>query len=83
MQISLENHDISGKNWKGWHILLVAEDGFSMLDIYGRQNGLDRKTIRKFADKVNELDDMGTLFPQRNPLPVDWQAQRDIITNFE
>ena len=20
---------------------------------------------------------------QRNPLPVDWQAQRDIITNFE
>ena len=20
---------------------------------------------------------------QRNPLPVDWQAQRDIITNFQ
>ena len=20
---------------------------------------------------------------QRNPLPVDWQAQRDIITNFD
>jgi hypothetical protein len=48
----------------GWHILTVAEAGFSMLDIYGRRHhGLDIELIRKFADQVNEKDEAGSLHP--------------------
>jgi hypothetical protein len=46
------------------HYLVVAEDGFSMLRQYGEQAGLDRKTIKAFADEVNRRDEGGSLYPQ-------------------
>jgi hypothetical protein len=65
MRITRENQDSTRERWAGWHILTVAEAGFSMLDIYGRgQNGLEIEAIRQFADQVNERDEAGTLHPR-------------------
>ncbi len=64
MRVTRENQDSTRERWAGWHILTVAEAGFSMLDIYGRsQNGLDIEVIRQFADQVNERDEAGSLHP--------------------
>jgi hypothetical protein len=52
-------------SWDGWHILTVAEAGFSMLDIYGRYHyGLDIEVIKSFAERVNETDESGSLYPK-------------------
>lgn len=65
MNITREDQDSTPERWVGWHILTVAEAGFSMLDIYGRhQNGLDIEVIRQFADRVNERDEAGSLHPR-------------------
>ncbi len=65
MRITRESQDSTRERWADWHILTVAEAGFSMLDIYGRsQNGLDIEVIRQFADQVNERDEAGSLHPR-------------------
>lgn len=65
MRITREQQDTTANRWVGWHILTVAEAGFSMLDIYGRhQHGLDIEVIRQFADRVNERDEAGSLHPR-------------------
>ena len=65
MNITREDQDSTPERWTGWHILTVAEAGFSMLDIYGRhQNGLDIEVIRQFADQVNERDEAGSIHPR-------------------
>jgi hypothetical protein len=47
-----------------WHKLIVAESGFSMLDIYGRHmHKLDLDTLTHFADSINAHDEPRTLFP--------------------
>jgi hypothetical protein len=64
MELKLELQDTASNRWAGWHILTVAESGFSMLDIYGRnQHGLDIEVIRQFADRVNARDEAGSLHP--------------------
>jgi hypothetical protein len=64
MKITREKRDPTANRWAGWHILTVAEAGFSMLDVYGRhQHGLDIEVIRQFADRVNERDEAGSLHP--------------------
>ena len=60
-----------------------------------RAEGLDPSTVNELLrltllapDIIEELmagrqpRRMTLMWFQRNPLPVDWQAQRDIITNF-
>ncbi|MDR3620487.1 MAG: hypothetical protein P4L85_14140 [Paludisphaera borealis] len=48
----------------GEHVLVVAEAGFSMLDIYARgQHGVPVERIRDFADEVNRRNEAGSLFP--------------------
>jgi hypothetical protein len=65
MKIAREVQDTSPERWAGWHMLTVAEDGFSMLNEYGcRQYGLDREDIRAFADDVNDRDEPGSLHPR-------------------
>ena len=65
MKITRQEQDTNAQRWVDWHILTVAEAGFSMLDIYGRlQRGLDIDVIRTFADKINERDESGSLHPQ-------------------
>lgn len=65
MKITRQQPDTTAERWKAWHILTVAEAGFSMLDIYGRvQRGLDIELIRKFAERINEHDESGSLHPR-------------------
>lgn len=65
MKITRQQQDTATQKWMGWHILTVGEAGFSMLDIYGRlQRGLDIEVIRNFADRINEGDESGTLYPR-------------------
>lgn len=65
MKLTRELQDTEANRWAGWHILTVAESGFSMLDIYGRhQHGLDSEIIRQFADRINEQDEAGSLHPR-------------------
>jgi hypothetical protein len=55
-------HDL--KVWRGWHILTVAEAGFSMLDLYGRDlHKLEIEIIGEFAERVNRTDESGSLHP--------------------
>ena len=64
MKITREQPDNDAQRWMDWHILTVGESGFSMLDIYGRlQRDLDIEVIRKFAARINEDDESGTLHP--------------------
>lgn len=48
---------------RDYHILTFAEVGFAMLSIYGEPFGLDRETLQRFADSVNERNEVGTLWP--------------------
>jgi hypothetical protein len=65
MKITRHKQGTNAERSADWHILTVAEAGFSMLDIYGRQqHGLDIETIRQFADRVNERDEVGSLHPR-------------------
>jgi hypothetical protein len=65
MKITCQQQDTTAQKWVDWHILTVAEAGFSMLDIYGRLNrGLDIDVIRNFADRINKGDESGTLHPR-------------------
>lgn len=65
MKLTRQQQDTTANRWVSWHILTVAEAGFSMLDIYGRrQHGLDIEIIRQFADRVNERDEAGSLHPR-------------------
>ena len=65
MSITREHQDSTRESLNGWHILTVAEAGFSMLDVYGRhQNGLDIEVIRQFSDQVNQRDEAGSLHPK-------------------
>ncbi len=65
MKLTREQQDTEANRWAGWHILTVAEAGFSMLDIYGRhQHGVDIEIIRQFADRINERDEAGSLHPR-------------------
>jgi hypothetical protein len=63
MELKLEPQDTATNRWTGRHILTVAEAGFSILDIYGRnQHGLDIEAIRQFADRGNAQDSVSRLF---------------------
>lgn len=60
----LRQDELAAKgDWAGWHVLTVAEAGFSMLDIYGRDE-VGIAVIREFADRVNDGDEPGSLHPR-------------------
>ena len=65
MNITRKKQNPDAAAWLGWHILTVAEAGFSMLDIYGRHhNQVSIEAIQRFADRVNDNDEAGSLHPQ-------------------
>lgn len=65
MKLTRQEQNSDSATWRGWHILTVAEAGFSMLDIYGRHhNGISIEAIQQFADRVNQTDESGTLYPR-------------------
>lgn len=46
-----------------YHVLTYAEEGFAPLNFHARQYGLDKDLLCKFADTVNERDEIGSLAP--------------------
>lgn len=48
----------------GYHVLTVAESGFSMLDLYGRKYRINRDATTLLADEVNGKDETGSLYPR-------------------
>jgi hypothetical protein len=62
-EISLPNNDPYADATA--HFLLVAEHGFSMLDIYARdRNGITINALHLFADQVNARNEAGSLHPK-------------------
>lgn len=49
---------------EGWHILTVAEAGFSMLTVYADHQYKVNANIEAFADRVNNTNESGSLFPK-------------------
>ena len=49
---------------QGWHILTVAEAGFSMLTGYAEQFGIDGTIIRRFEEAINRDNQSGSLYPK-------------------
>ena len=65
MKLTRQEQNSDSAMWRGWHILTVAEAGFSMLDIYGRHhNGISIEAIEQFAERVNQTNESGSLHPR-------------------
>lgn len=65
------------------HILLVAEDGFSMLDIYANgQRGIAKNVIKQFADMVNTRNEAGSLHPQAPISAIPRKFLRELSENI-
>jgi hypothetical protein len=64
MKIRYLKQDSSQGNWDGWHLLTVAESGFSVLDHFARELALDGATIHQFADRINATNESGSLHPR-------------------
>ena len=48
----------------GYHVLTFAETGFAMLNVYSEEFGIDRNTIERFSQEVNQKDESGSLHPK-------------------
>ena len=48
----------------GWHLLTVAESGFSMLSGYASEWGIDDNDIRAFEERINASNESGSLHPR-------------------
>ncbi len=46
------------------HVLTFAEEGFAPLNIHGRRLGISRDMLSAFSSRVNQIDEVGTLWPQ-------------------
>jgi len=48
MKLTRQNQNFDSTCSRGWHILTVAEEGFSNLDLYGRQHqAISTEAIRQ------------------------------------
>ena len=65
MEIQFIPGDEDRNQFKSWHKLVVAEDGFSALSFYGRDmHQIDGELICRFAEEVNRREEPGTLHPK-------------------
>lgn len=79
MKITRINRNTDTDEFLDWHKLVVAEAGFSRLDVYGRrQHGLDIQTIRRFANEVNRRNEPGTLHPKASISAMPRRYFRDV-----
>jgi hypothetical protein len=67
MKISKLRENSADQNWEGWHILTVAETGFSMLTAFAEAAGCKGEDVYAFAERVNQTNEAGTLYP-RSPI---------------
>jgi len=65
MKISRAVREMDLKGRQGWHILTVAESGFSALSHYVESEfGLDPVIGAELADRINQQDEPGSLYPK-------------------
>ena len=65
MKISRQKQPLHDKPWTGWHVLTVAEEGFSGLSFYAEScNGISKHAVVQFAERVNRTNESGSLHPQ-------------------
>ena len=64
MDITIKTTGEPIEKQEGWHILTVAESGFSMLSGYaGDYYNIDGEMICEFEEKVNKTNQAGSLHP--------------------
>jgi len=64
MDISIKITSEPCEKQAGWHILTVAESGFSMLSAYAEEDdNIDGVKIREFEERVNRSNEAGSLHP--------------------
>jgi hypothetical protein len=74
MKISRKEQDYDFEQWRAWHVLTIAKDGLSALDIYGRgMHGVDTEIIQRFADQINQDDKAGSLYPKAPVSAIPWR----------
>lgn len=79
MKISRISGMSNARQWTDCHVLLVAESGFSMLDIYAcGRFGLDRNVVSSFAEKVNTSNEAGSLYPRAPVSAIPQKVFRDL-----
>jgi len=65
MKISRAVREMDLKGRQGWHTLTVAESGFSALIPYVESDfGLDPVIGAELADRINQQDEPGSLYPK-------------------
>lgn len=64
MKITKSRENSADLNWEGWHILTVAETGFSMLTAFAEAAGCREGDVYAFAERVNQTNEAGTLYPR-------------------
>jgi hypothetical protein len=64
MKITKSRENCADRNWEGWHILTVAETGFSVLTTFAEATGCNTEDIYAFAERVNQANEAGTLYPR-------------------
>ena len=80
MPVTKSNEVGNVENWRGWHILTVAESGFSMLMGYACDGlySLDRTVVSNFAEQVNRQNVSGSLHPKASISALPNRYFRDI-----
>lgn len=64
MNIVINKSNEPFEKQEGWHILTVAESGFSMLSAYAAdQYGVEDLKIRQFEECINNTNEAGSLHP--------------------
>lgn len=68
---------------EGWHILTVAESGFSMLSGYASEYRIDEITLREFEERVNHTNQSGSLHPKAPISVVPRKFFRELSDSFD
>ena len=74
MKISRKEQDSDFEQWRDWHILTISKEGLSALDIYARgMHGVDTEIIHRFAEQINQDDEVGSLYPKAPVSAIPWR----------
>lgn len=78
MKITKSRKNSADQNWDGWHILTVAETGFSMLTFFAEAAGCAGEDVYAFAERVNQTNEAGTLYPRAPVSAVPCKYMREL-----
>lgn len=84
MNITINKQNEPFEKQEGWHILTVAESGFSMLNAYASdQYGIDDMKIRQFEEQVNDNNEAGSLHPVAPVSAIPRKYLRELLNSTE